>query len=205
MGAIARSPAAQGAARHTRSDAARVIIRRQDAPRSTSGQWKNRDIGIGSKAWSASGKPSIPSVQALLTSFATVQVAVDRRGSRSGPCCRERVRLRVMEATRSWPAAAAARPARPRLDRGQRLGGEYSRFPGSPAHPCFPCREKESSGAERHSGERRGLNRSRAYLGQCGTCGESFLGGPDLARAELLAGAKAIARGLPDKPLGCRL
>src|SRR5574341_976618 len=38
MGAITRSPAAQGAARHARSDAARVIIRREDAPPSTSGQ-----------------------------------------------------------------------------------------------------------------------------------------------------------------------
>ena len=33
---------------------------------------------------------------------------------------------------------------------------------------------------------------------RCGSCGESFLSGPDLARAELLAGAEAIARGLRD-------
>ncbi len=33
---------------------------------------------------------------------------------------------------------------------------------------------------------------------RCGACGESFLSGPDLARAELLAGAEAMARGLRD-------
>ena len=33
---------------------------------------------------------------------------------------------------------------------------------------------------------------------KCGRCGESFLSGPDLGRAELLAGAEAIARGLRD-------
>jgi DNA-binding XRE family transcriptional regulator len=33
---------------------------------------------------------------------------------------------------------------------------------------------------------------------KCGSCGESFLSGPDLGRAELLAGAEAIARGLRD-------
>jgi hypothetical protein len=33
---------------------------------------------------------------------------------------------------------------------------------------------------------------------KCGTCGESFLSGPDLGRAELLAGGEAIARGLRD-------
>lgn len=31
---------------------------------------------------------------------------------------------------------------------------------------------------------------------KCAGCGESFLSGPDLGRAELLAGAEAIARGL---------
>ena len=33
---------------------------------------------------------------------------------------------------------------------------------------------------------------------KCGNCGESFLHGPDLGRAELLAGAEAVARGLRD-------
>lgn len=33
---------------------------------------------------------------------------------------------------------------------------------------------------------------------KCGTCGETFLSGPDLGRAELLAGGEAIARGLRD-------
>ena len=33
---------------------------------------------------------------------------------------------------------------------------------------------------------------------KCGNCGESFLHGPDLGRAELLAGAEALARGLRD-------
>jgi DNA-binding XRE family transcriptional regulator len=33
---------------------------------------------------------------------------------------------------------------------------------------------------------------------KCGTCGGSFLSGPDLGRAELLAGGEAIARGLRD-------
>lgn len=33
---------------------------------------------------------------------------------------------------------------------------------------------------------------------RCGNCGESFLSGPDLARAELLAAGEAIARGLRD-------
>jgi DNA-binding XRE family transcriptional regulator len=33
---------------------------------------------------------------------------------------------------------------------------------------------------------------------KCGNCGESFLSGPDLGRAELLAGAEALARGLRD-------
>ncbi len=33
---------------------------------------------------------------------------------------------------------------------------------------------------------------------RCGNCGESFLCGPDLGRAELLAGAEALARGFRD-------
>ncbi len=33
---------------------------------------------------------------------------------------------------------------------------------------------------------------------KCGSCGESFLSGPDLGRAELLAGAEAMTRGLRD-------
>ena len=33
---------------------------------------------------------------------------------------------------------------------------------------------------------------------RCSGCGESFLSGPDLGRAELLAGAEAMARGLRD-------
>jgi DNA-binding XRE family transcriptional regulator len=33
---------------------------------------------------------------------------------------------------------------------------------------------------------------------KCGSCGESSLSGPDLGRAELLAGAEAMARGLRD-------
>ncbi len=33
---------------------------------------------------------------------------------------------------------------------------------------------------------------------RCSGCGESFLSGPDLGRAELLAGAEALARGLRD-------
>jgi DNA-binding XRE family transcriptional regulator len=33
---------------------------------------------------------------------------------------------------------------------------------------------------------------------KCGNCGESFLHGPDLGRAELLAGAEALVRGLRD-------
>lgn len=35
---------------------------------------------------------------------------------------------------------------------------------------------------------------------KCGACGESFLNGPDLGRAELLASAEAISRGLHDGP-----
>jgi len=35
---------------------------------------------------------------------------------------------------------------------------------------------------------------------KCGACGESFLSGPDLGRAELLASAEAIARGVRDGP-----
>jgi DNA-binding XRE family transcriptional regulator len=35
---------------------------------------------------------------------------------------------------------------------------------------------------------------------KCGACGESLLNGPDLGRAELLASAEAIARGLRDGP-----
>jgi DNA-binding XRE family transcriptional regulator len=33
---------------------------------------------------------------------------------------------------------------------------------------------------------------------KCGNCGESFLRGPDLGRAQLLAGADALGRGLRD-------
>jgi DNA-binding XRE family transcriptional regulator len=33
---------------------------------------------------------------------------------------------------------------------------------------------------------------------RCESCGKSFLSGPDLGRAELLAGAEAVARGLRD-------
>ena len=33
---------------------------------------------------------------------------------------------------------------------------------------------------------------------KCGNCGESYMDGPDLGRAELLAGAEAIASGLRD-------
>lgn len=33
---------------------------------------------------------------------------------------------------------------------------------------------------------------------KCGACGEAFLDGPDLGRADLLAGAEAMARGLRD-------
>jgi len=35
---------------------------------------------------------------------------------------------------------------------------------------------------------------------KCGGCGESFLNGPDLGRAELLAAVEAIARGLREGP-----